>query len=94
MKWSANGAIDDAVIVAQREMDDGTDRDGIRAVFVGDDHRLFGDAADSQDRDVRLIDDGQAKDGAQLSGIGDGEGCALDVGRHEFLCCVRARRGR
>src|ERR1035441_1333939 len=80
------GAVDNAMVVAQREVNDGTDGDGIRAVFVGDHQGLFGDAADAHDGHVRLIDDGQAEDGAKLAGVGDGEGCTFDVRRHELLC--------
>ena len=52
-----DGAVDEAVVVAEREMNDGADRDGIGAVFIGDDHGLLGDAADAHDGGVRLIDD-------------------------------------
>lgn len=83
------GAIDYAVIVAQGQMDDGADGYGIVSVIVGYDHRLFRDATDSHDRDVGLIDDGQTEDSAELAGIGDGEGCAFDVGGHElFVACA------
>ena len=43
------GAVDEAMIVAQREMDDGADGDGVGAIFVTDDHRLFSNAADAHD---------------------------------------------
>ncbi len=43
------------------------------AVFVGHDHGLLGDSADAHNGDVGLVDDGQAEDGAELAGIGDGE---------------------
>ena len=80
-----DGTVDDAMVVAQREVNDGTDGDGIRAVFVGDHHRLLGDTADTHDGYVRLIDDGQAEDCAKLAGVGDGEGRTFDVSRHELL---------
>src|ERR1700687_208007 len=79
------GAVDNTMVVAQREVNDGTDGNGICAIFVGDHHGLFGDTADAHDGHVRLVDDGQAEDGAKLSGIGDGEGCTFDVRRHELL---------
>ena len=47
--------------------------------------RLFGDAADTHDGGVRLVDDGQAEDGAELAGVGDGEGGAFDVFGLEFF---------
>ena len=49
------------------------------------DHRLLGDAADAQDGHIWLVDDGQAEDGAELAGVGDGEGRTFDVRRHELL---------
>src|SRR5450759_688422 len=73
------------MVIAQREVNDGTDGDGICTVFVGDHHGLFGDTADAHDGHVRLVDDGQAEDGAKLAGVGDGEGCTFDVRRHELL---------
>jgi hypothetical protein len=73
------------VVVAEREVNDGADGDGIVAFFIGDDQRLLGDAADAHDRRVRLIDDGQAEDGAELAGVGDGEGGAFDIFGLELL---------
>src|ERR1019366_2557147 len=81
----SDGAVDNAMVIAQREVNDGADGDGICAVFVGDHHGLFGDTADAHDGNVRLVDDGQAEDGAKLAGVGDGEGCTFDVSRHELL---------
>src|SRR5208283_2248627 len=79
------GAVYQAVIVTQREVDNGTDGDGGAAVFVGYHHGLLGDSADAHDGDVGLVDDGQAEDGAELAGIGNGESCAFDVGGQQFL---------
>ena len=73
------------MVVAEREVNDGADGDRVVAFFVGDDQRLFGDAADAHDGGVGLIDDGQAEDGAELAGVGDGEGGAFDVFGLEFL---------
>src|ERR1035437_2603770 len=81
-----HSTVDNAMVVAQGEMNDRTNGDGIRAIVVGDYHGLLGDAADAHDGHVRLIDDGQAEDGAKLAGVGDGEGCTFDVRRHELLC--------
>ena len=66
--------IDDAMVVSEGEMDDGPDRNGIVSVFVGNDHGLFGDATDTHNCGVRLIDDGQTEDRSKLAGIGDREG--------------------
>jgi hypothetical protein len=78
-------AVDEAVVVAEREVNDGADSDGITAVFIGDHHRLLGNAANAHDGGVRLVDDGQTKDGAELAGVGDGEGGSFDVVGLEFL---------
>src|ERR1022692_657778 len=66
-------------------MDDGTDGDGIGAVFVGDHLGLFGNAAYAHDGGIRLVDYGQAEYSAKLAGVGDGEGCTFDIGWHELL---------
>src|SRR5208282_346212 len=67
------GTVDDAMVVAKRKVNDRTDGDRIRAVFVSDHHGLLGDTADAHDGYVRLVDDGQAEDCAKLARIGDGE---------------------
>src|SRR5271155_5435564 len=79
------GAVDEAVVVAEREVNDGADGDGIVAFLVGDHEGLLGDATDAHDGGVGLIDDGQAEDGAELAGVGDGERGAFDVLGLEFL---------
>src|SRR5579863_2276551 len=66
-------------------MDYRADGDGVVAIFVGNDHRLLGDAADAHDRRVGLIDDGKSEDGSELAGIGDGESGSFDVFGLEFL---------
>jgi hypothetical protein len=81
----SHGAVDDAVIITQCEVDDGTDRDGIVSVLVGQDEWLLGDSSYAQDGDVGLVNDGQAKHGAELAGVRDGEGCAFNIGWHQFL---------
>lgn len=80
-----DGAIDQAVIVAEGEVNDRTDGNRVSAVFVGNHHGLLGDAAYAHDRGVGLVDDRQAEDGAELAGIGDGEGGTFDVFGLEFL---------
>ena len=66
-------------------MDDGTDRDGIIALFVSDDQGLLGDPADAHDRRVGLVDDGQSEDSSELAGICHCETGALDVFGLKFL---------
>ena len=55
------------------------DGDGVIAFLVGEDDRLLDDGADVEDGDLWLIDDRQSEAGAEDSGIGDGEGAALDL---------------
>src|SRR5271169_4667755 len=78
-------AVDEAVVVAEREMNDGADRYRIVAFLVGDNQWLLGNAAHAHNRGVRLIDDGQSEDGAKLAGVGDGERGTLDVFGLELL---------
>ena len=66
-------------------MDYGADGYGIAAILVSYDHGLLGYTTYSHDGYVGLIDDGEAEDGAELAGIGDGEGGTFDVGGHELL---------
>src|ERR1700686_3272256 len=66
-------------------MHDGTNGDRIVPILVGDHHGLLGDASHSYDCGVRLVDDGQAKDGAELAGVGDGESRSFDILGLELL---------
>ena len=62
-----DGAIDEAVIVAQGQVDQGADRDGVIAIFVGDNDRRFCNPAHTHNGRVRLIDDGQTENCAKLA---------------------------
>src|SRR5581483_462360 len=81
----SDGSVDEAVIVAQREVNYGADGDGVVAVPVGDYHGLLGDSTYAHDGGVGLVDDGQAEDGAELAGVGDGKSGAFDVFGLELL---------
>ena len=85
------GAINDAVIEAEREALDRTDGDGVVAVFVGDDFGFFVQTADAEDRALRLVDDGSAKLLAKDSGVGEGECASGDLVWSELLvpCAIR-----
>src|SRR5271167_3440822 len=72
-------AVDQAVVVTEREVNDGANGDGIVAFLVGDDQGLLGDAAYAHDGGVGLIDDGQSEDGAELAGVGDRESGAINI---------------
>lgn len=78
-------SVDQAVVVAQRQMNDGADGNGVIAIFVGDDQGLLGDAAHAHDGGVWLIDDREAEYGTELARVGDGEGGSFDVFRLELL---------
>ena len=80
-----DGAIDNAMIVAEREVNDRANGDGIRAVFVGNHHGLFGDSADAHYRYIRLVDDRQAENGAKLAWVCNGESRTFNVRRHKLL---------
>src|SRR5271166_2851364 len=80
-----NCAVNQAVIVSQSEVNDGANGNGVIAVLVGDYHGLLGDAAYTHDCGVRLVDDGESEDGAELAGIGDSESGAFDVFGLELL---------
>src|SRR5579872_6828446 len=66
-------------------MNYGADGDGVVAVFVGDDQRLLRYSAYPHDGGVGLVDDGEAEDGSELAGVGDGEGGAFDIFGLELL---------
>ena len=73
------------MVVSESQVNYGADGDGVGSIFVGDDHGLFCNSAHAHDGYVRLIDDGQAEYGAELAGVGDGEGGAFDVSGHELF---------
>jgi hypothetical protein len=78
-------AVDKAMIVAQGEVDDGADGDGVGAIFVGYNHGLFGDAADAHDCGVRLVDDGQSEDSAELARVRNSKSGTFNIVGLELL---------
>ena len=84
-EFAGVGAVDDAVIEAQREALDGADRDGVVAVLVGEDFGFLVEAADAEDRGLRLVDDRRAELLAEDAGVGKREGAAGDLVRSELL---------
>jgi len=75
-----DGAVDHAVVIAQRHVAHGTDGDR-----VVDDHGALFDGAEAENADVGLADDRQAKEAAEYAGIGDGESTFLDFVGLELL---------
>lgn len=45
-----DGSVDEAVVIAEREVYDRADGDGVVAIFVGEHHRLLGDSSYAHDR--------------------------------------------
>src|SRR5258707_6150249 len=75
-----DGAVDHAVVVAQRHVAHRADGDGIV-----DDHGPLLDGAEAENADVGLADDRQAEEAAENAGIGDGEGAFLNFLGLELL---------
>src|SRR6266481_312090 len=87
-------SVNNAVIIAQGQPDDVPHGDGVIAIFIGDHNWLLEDAAHAQDRNLRLQDDGCAELRSKNSRIGDGDGAALYVIRHQlFAACALAQIG-
>src|SRR5882757_7538024 len=79
-KLVGDGAVDDAVVIAERDVAHRADGYG-----VVDHHGAFFDRAETQNADVRLADDRQAEQTAEDAGVGDGEGAFLHFLGLEFL---------
>jgi hypothetical protein len=77
--------VDEAVIVAQGEVNHGADGNGVISILVGHDHCLLHDSTHAHDGCVRLVDDWQTEYGSELSGVGDGEGGTFDIFGLELL---------
>src|SRR3989441_1383018 len=80
-----DSAVDQTMIVTEREVDKRTDGDGIVAIVVSDDDWRLGNSAYAHDGRVRLINDRQPEDRAKLAGVGDSEGRAFDFFRFQLL---------
>src|SRR5258708_35962452 len=75
-----DGAIDQAVVVAERYVAHGADGDGIV-----DDHGALFDGAEAENADVGLADDREAEEAPEDAGIGDGERAFLNFLGFELL---------
>src|SRR5579884_542641 len=73
------GAVDQPVVVGQRDVHDRLDRDRVVAVLVLDDPWAFHERVRAEDRGLRLADDRRAVEGAVAAGVRDRERPALDV---------------
>src|SRR5581483_10614764 len=74
-----------AVVVAEHGVHHAADGDRVGAFFVADHHGRFHDSAYAQDRDLRLHDNGQAKQPTDAARVGDGKCSAGDVIRCKAL---------
>src|SRR6185312_1707192 len=85
-------AVDDAVIEAQGQVEEVADRDGVRPVCAGDDGRFLQQRSPTENRALRLIDDGRAELLAKDAGIRDGEGAGADLVGLEALAAGALRQ--
>src|SRR4029077_17180166 len=69
-----DGAIDHAMVVAQRDVAHGADGDG-----VVDDHRALFNGAEAENSDVGLADDRQTEEAPENARISDGESAFLHL---------------
>jgi hypothetical protein len=86
------GAVDEAVVEAQAEVLHRANRDGVVALGVGQHHRLLAQAADGQNRRLRLVDDGRAELAAEDAGVGQREGDRRTSSGSSFLARARSAR--
>src|SRR5947207_10357873 len=70
--------VDQPMIVAQGEVYQATNCDGVIAVFIRDHDGGLGNPAHTHDGRIWLVDDGQAEHGSELSGIGHGKSGTFD----------------
>src|SRR4051794_13678792 len=80
-----DGAVYHPMVIAEGEVHNRANRDGVVAILVSYNKRRFGDAADAHDGGIGLVDDGKAEYRTELAGVGDGEGGAFDFLRHQLL---------
>src|SRR5215470_2400200 len=81
----SNGAIDDTMVIAERQVNEGPDGDRVVPMRVGYHDGRLRDSADSQDGDVRLIDNGKPKHSSELTRVRYCESSAFHILRCEFF---------
>ena len=87
------GAVDDAVVVGQRQVHHRPDGDRLAEVGVVDHDRPLDDRAGAEDADLRLVDDRGVEQGAAAAGVGEREGAAAEfVGARSCSSRVRSAR--
>ena len=88
---AAVGAVDEPVVVGEREVHQRPDRDHVLAELVLDDPGALDERVGAEDPDLRLADDRRAVEGAEAARVRDRERAALDVVGEQLL---RAGAGR
>src|SRR5262245_61238408 len=78
-------AVDEAVVVRQRQVHQRPDRDDVVPELVLYDPWPLHERIRAEDRRLGLVDDRRPVEGPEAAGVGDGEGAALDVVREELL---------
>src|SRR6266542_5606005 len=79
------GAVDDAVVVAQREVDHRAWHDQLAQVRVFDDYRALDYGAGAEDADLRLVDDRRVEQRASAAGVGQRERAAGQLIRTDLV---------
>src|SRR5688572_22485365 len=79
------GAVDDAVVVGQREEAHRAHGDRLAEVGVVDHDRSLDDGAGAEDRDLRLVDDRGVEERAATTRVGDRERAATELIRSDLV---------
>src|SRR6266498_4104786 len=82
---AGEGAVDEPVVVGEREVHDRANRDRVLAQLVLHDPRALDDRVRAENRRLRLADDRRPVEGSVTARVRDREGSALDVVRQELL---------
>src|SRR4051794_3180941 len=79
------GAVDDPVIVGQRQVDHRPDRDDLAELRVLHDDRALHHRTDAQNGDLWLVDDRRVEEGTAAAGVGQREGPAAQLVRSDLV---------
>src|SRR3954447_4809846 len=78
-------AVDETVVVRERDVHERTDRDDVLAERVLHNPRALHERVRAEDAGLRLVDHRRAVEGAVAAGVRDRERAALDVVGYELL---------
>src|SRR4051812_5635726 len=85
------GAVDQPVVVRQRQVAHRADGDRLAEVRVVHDHGALDDGAGAEDADLRLVDDRCVEERATAAGVGQGEGAATQLVRRDLVAAGALR---